>query len=49
MSEPVPEEEQGGDPPCWAVQFADEDSGQEGDGGSRQVPQKGPESPAPDR
>ena len=32
MSEPVPEEEQGGDPPCWAAQFADEDGDDEADG-----------------
>ena len=46
MSEPVPDEDQGGDPPCWAAQFADDPGEQEaGD----QVPQKGPESPTPDR
>jgi hypothetical protein len=25
--EPVPPEAQGGDPPCWAAQFADDDEG----------------------
>jgi hypothetical protein len=25
MSEPVGEEEHGGDPPCWAAQFADDE------------------------
>jgi len=25
MTDRVPPEEQGGDPPCWAEQFADED------------------------
>jgi len=27
MTEPVPEDEQGGDPPCWAAQFADAEEG----------------------
>jgi hypothetical protein len=27
MSEGVPPEEQGGDPPCWAAQFDDSDEG----------------------
>ncbi len=44
MTEPVPDEEQGGDPPCWAAQFADDE-----DAGEDQVPQKGSESPTPDR
>lgn len=50
MSEPVPEEEQGGDPPCWAAQFADEEpDGDEGGDPAGQVPQKGPDSPTPRR
>ena len=32
MSEPVPPEEQGGDPPCWAAQFAEDDDGDSDDG-----------------
>jgi hypothetical protein len=31
MTESVPPEEQGGDPPCWAAQFAD-DEGDDEDG-----------------
>jgi hypothetical protein len=35
MSEEVPSEEQGGDPPCWAAQFADVEGDEEdGDDGA---------------
>jgi hypothetical protein len=51
MSEPVPEEEQGGDPPCWAAQFADDEDGEADEEGdpAGQVPQKGPVRPTPRR
>jgi len=50
VSEPDPEEEQGGDPPCWAAQFADEDGEDEEEAGpAGQVPQKGPVRPTPRR
>jgi hypothetical protein len=38
VSEPVPEEEQGGDRPCWADQFADPDEDEQDDGGDAQRP-----------
>ena len=30
MTDEVPPEEQGGDPPCWAAQFADDEAADEG-------------------
>jgi hypothetical protein len=43
VSELVPEEEQGGDPPCWAAQFADEEGeDEEEEGPAGQDPETPP-------
>ena len=31
MTDAMPAEDEGGDPPCWAAQFAEEDEEPEGD------------------